>query len=188
VDESRRSNASNWQRFLDQPRSISRHFRRVNFNNSTLSFPPHHRDSLSCRDDSHDFSGGFQLSEDPRSHERTSERCLAKYRSSRTLSFSPLLRPLPPLSLSPGAIVAFAGVGSRTGSGRNEKLRVIVTRTRVIARNYDFYDVFWKNVRVACRLIGRLLDVKFPNYRVRGTSCLKSCFRWSSYWDLVDRL
>lgn len=100
-----------------------RHFRRVNFNNSTLSLPS---DPPSYRDDSHDFSGSFQLSEDPRSHEQR----LAKYRSlSRPFFFSLPLK-------------AFVALGTRTGSRRNEKLRVVVTRTRVIVvRNYDFYDL-----------------------------------------------
>lgn len=115
------SNASNWQRFLDQrpqptPPSASRHFRRVNFNNSTPHDPP------SYRDDSHDFSGSFQLSEDPHSHEWTSERTLLRDISIARRSLC-LLHSL--FSLLFWAIVALAGVGTRTGSGRNEKLQVV---------------------------------------------------------------
>jgi len=146
----RRSNASNWQRFLDQrsqptlPVSLA-----ATSVESILIIPPPHGPP-SYGDDSHDFSGSFQLSEDPHSHERANaaSRNIDRRFLFLSLSLSPSLSlslPLFSLFFLP-AIVALAG--ACTGSGRNEKLRVVVTRRRVIvARNYDSYvDVLWKNV------------------------------------------
>jgi len=103
----------------------SRHFRRVNFNNST---PTSHLRTAMTRTI---FPAAFNY---PRTRTPTSERVNAVSRNIDRLAFSLSL------SLSLSLLRDDHRVRPDTGSGRSKTLRVVVMRRCVIVvRNYDCY-------------------------------------------------